>query len=100
MDTGCARPVVTATVRLRDQIVRGKLRSVLRKLTIAVFWSLSPLRSPSMPDGAFMTESEVQDFVVGLGARVSTELGLGLDQATLRRIACAVIAAADEGDPA
>jgi hypothetical protein len=46
-----------------------------------------------------MTESEVQDFLVGLGARVSTELGLGLDQATLRQIASAVTAPADKGDP-
>ena len=46
-----------------------------------------------------MTDSEVQDFLVDLGARVSTEFGLGLDQATLRQIACAVIAAADKGDP-
>ena len=45
-----------------------------------------------------MTESEVQDFLVDLGARVSTEFGLGLDGATLRQIACAVIAAADKGD--
>ena len=46
-----------------------------------------------------MTESEVLDFLVDLGARVSTELGLGLDTATLRRIAGAVIAGADMGDP-
>ena len=52
-----------------------------------------------MLDGLFMTESEVQDFLVDLGARVSTELGLGLDEATLRQIAGAVIATADKGDP-
>jgi hypothetical protein len=46
-----------------------------------------------------MTESEVLDFLVDLGAHVSTELGLGLDEATLRRIAGAVIATADKGDP-
>src|SRR4051812_29646384 len=53
--------------------------------------------TPSIAGGC--TESEVQDFLVGLGARVSGELGLGLDGATLRRIAGAVIATADRGDP-
>ena len=44
-----------------------------------------------------MTESEVQDFLVDLGARVSTKLGLGLDEATLRQIACAVPAPVGKG---
>src|SRR4051794_13160120 len=78
----------------------AKVRSILRKLTIVVFWLLSPSsHSLPIPDGAFMTESEVLDFLVDLGARVSTELGLGLDAATLRQIAGAVIAGADMGDP-
>ena len=45
-----------------------------------------------LPYGAF-------NFLVDLGARVNTELGLGLDEATLRQIACVVMAASDKGDP-
>jgi|tagenome__1003787_1003787.scaffolds.fasta_scaffold12286455_1 hypothetical protein len=47
-----------------------------------------------------MTESEVLEFLEVLGARVSRELGLGLDVAALRRIASAVMAEADYSDAA
>ena len=39
-----------------------------------------------------MTETEVLEFLQYLGARVSTELGLELDGAALRRIAALVFA--------